>query len=129
MGFDELPDPNATALKGPDDASNFLSKVIAIGPLNPIQPAVIAKEGGFDEDEVLAELFYGTIVGLVAMRFSPECIQCGSSVMDTDMLGRVPRRALCHGCNAPNVVESMVRVDTTSEYIILIFRFSQSHQI
>mmetsp|Transcript_19849 Transcript_19849/g.42591 ORF Transcript_19849/g.42591 Transcript_19849/m.42591 type:complete len:802 (-) Transcript_19849:65-2470(-) len=110
VGFGELPNPNATALKSPDDASKFLSKVIAIGPLNPIQPAVIAKEGGFDEDEVLAELFYGTLVGLVAMRFSPECIQCGSAVMDTDMLGRVPGKALCAGCNAPNKIESMDKI-------------------
>ena len=28
----------------------------------------IAKESGFDEEDVLAELFYGTLVGLVAMR-------------------------------------------------------------
>ena len=108
VGFAELADPKATSSKGPNDANNFIQKVIAIGPLNPIQPKVIAELGGFDEDEVLAELFYGTLVGLVAMRFSPECIQCGSQVMDTDMLGRVPTKALCSGCNAPNVMESMV---------------------
>ncbi|KAL9190100.1 hypothetical protein ACHAXT_007311 [Thalassiosira profunda] len=110
VGFGELPDPKATVTKGPDEASSFLSKVIAIGPLNPIQPAVIAKEGGFDEDEVLAELFYGTLVGLVAMRFAPECIQCGSAVMDTDMLGRVPSRALCGGCNKPNEIDSLDKI-------------------
>jgi len=110
VGFGELPNPTSTSLKGPEDATKFISKVIAIGPLNPIQPALIAKEGGFDEDEVLAELFYGTLVGLVAMRFAPECIQCGSAVMDTDMLGRVPGKALCQGCNAPNVIESMDKI-------------------
>ena len=110
VGFDELPDPKKASPKGPEDANNFLQKVIGIGPLNPIQPAVIAKEGGFDEDEVLAELFYAVNVGLVAMRFAPECIQCGSAVMDTDLLGRVPSRALCGGCNQPNVIESMVRI-------------------
>jgi len=107
VGFGELPNPNATAVKGPEDATNFISKVVSIGPLNPIQPAVIAQEGGFDEDVVLAELFYGTLVGLVAMRFSPVCVQCGSAVMDTDMLGRVPGKAMCQGCNAPNVVDNM----------------------
>ncbi|KAL7541318.1 hypothetical protein ACHAXR_010801 [Thalassiosira sp. AJA248-18] len=110
VGFNELPNPKAAASKGPEDASNFLSKVIGIGPLNPIQPAVIAKEAGFDEDEVLAELLYATRTGLVAMRFAPECIQCGSAVMDTDMLGRVPSKALCNGCNSPNVIESLDNV-------------------
>jgi len=40
-------------------------------------------------------------------RFAPECIQCGSAVMDTDMLGNVPAKALCGGCNTPNVIDSM----------------------
>ena len=53
VGFVELADPKDTVPKGREDANNFLSKVIAIGPLNPIQPAVIAREGGFDEDGVL----------------------------------------------------------------------------
>lgn len=110
VGFNELPNPQEAAPKGPDDATNFLTKVIAIGSLNPIQPAIIAQQGGFDEDEVLTELFYGTLVGLVAMRFSPECIQCGSAVMDTDMLGRVPSKALCQGCNATNKIESMDKI-------------------
>ena len=108
VGFDELPSPNDTSIKGPTDANNFLSKVIAISLLNPIQPAMLAKEGGFDEEVVLAELFYGTLVGLVAMKFAPECVQCGSAVMDTDMLGNVPSKALCGGCNEPNVIDSMV---------------------
>ena len=108
VGFDELPSPNDTSIKGPSDANNFLSKVIAISLLNPIQPAMLAKEGGFDEEVVLAELFYGTLVGLVAMKFAPECVQCGSAVMDTDMLGNVPSKALCGGCNEPNVIDSMV---------------------
>ena len=68
VGFNELPNPNETSIKGPEDANKFLSKVISIGLLNPIQPAAIAKDGGFDEEDVLAELFYGTLVGLVAMR-------------------------------------------------------------
>ena len=68
MGFGELPDPKATVSKGPDDASSFLSKVIAIGPLNPIQPAVIAKEGGFDEDEVLGKnLLCGLMVSFLTL--------------------------------------------------------------
>ena len=108
VGFNELANPNKVSEKGPLDANNFLSKVIAIGPLNPIQPSIIAEMGAFDEDEVLAELFHGTLVGLVTMRFAPECIQCGSAVMDTDMLGNVPSKALCQGCNKPNVIESMV---------------------
>ena len=49
-------------------------------------------------------------MGLVAMRFSPECIQCGSAVMDTDILGRVPSKAVCQGCNATNKIESMISV-------------------
>jgi hypothetical protein len=106
-GFTELEDSNATMSKGPEDATAFISKVIAIKSINPIQPAVLAKEGGFDENEVLAELLYATSVGLVAMRFAPECVQCGSAVMDTDMLGRVPNRANCNGCNAPNTVRKL----------------------
>mmetsp|Transcript_1411 Transcript_1411/g.2975 ORF Transcript_1411/g.2975 Transcript_1411/m.2975 type:complete len:663 (+) Transcript_1411:144-2132(+) len=110
VGFYELSNPNAAALKGPDEASNFLGKLRAISPINPIQPAAIAKEGGFNEDEVLAELFYGTVVGLVAMIFAPECVKCGSAVMDTDIMGRVPSKASCRGCNEPNVIESLDKI-------------------
>jgi hypothetical protein len=110
VGFSELENPTATISKGPDDANAFISKVLAIKSINPIQPAVLASEGGFDEDDVLAELLYATSVGLVAMRFAPECVQCGSAVMDTDMLGRVPNRASCAGCNAPNVIDSLEKI-------------------
>jgi len=110
VGFEELQDPTVAVHKGPQDAHNFLSKVISIKPLNPIHPAVIAQMGDFDEHEVLAELFYGVVVGLVAMRFAPECIQCGSEVMDTDMLGRLPCTARCTGCNASNVIDSMDKI-------------------
>jgi len=110
VGFCELEDPNTTIAKGPEDANAFMSKLVAIKSINPIQPAVLAREGGFDEDEVLAELFYATSVGLMAMRFAPECVQCGSAVMDTDMLGRVPNRAACAGCNAPNVIDDLEKV-------------------
>lgn len=110
VGFCELEDPNTTSAKGPEDANEFMSKLVAIKSINPIQPAVLAKEGGFDEDEVLAELFYATSVGMMAMRFAPECVQCGSAVMDTDMLGRVPNKAACAGCKKPNVIDSLERV-------------------
>lgn len=110
VGYQELPDSTATVAKGPKDADAFLSKVIAIGLLNPIQPATLAKEGGFDEMEALAELLHATSVGLVAMRFAPECVQCGSQVMDTDMLGRLPARANCRGCHAPNVIDSLDKI-------------------
>ena len=126
VGFNELADPNEVSIKGPSDANNFLSKVIAIGPLNPIQPSTIAELGGFDEDEVLAELFHGTLVGLVTMRFAPECIQCGSAVMDTDMLGNVPSKALCQGCNKPNVIESLVSL-LWFEVSISCFLYNKSH--
>ena len=126
VGFNELADPNEVSIKGPSDANNFLSKVIAIGPLNPIQPSTIAELGGFDEDEVLAELFHGTLVGLVTMRFAPECIQCGSAVMDTDMLGNVPSKALCQGCNKPNVIESLVSL-LWFEVSISCFLYYKSH--
>ena len=110
VGFCELEDPNTTSAKGPEDANEFMSKLMAIKSINPIQPAVLAKEGGFDEDEVLAELFYATSVGMMAMRFAPECVQCGSAVMDTDMLGRVPNKAACAGCKKLNVIDDLERV-------------------
>ena len=110
VGFSELEDPNATLAKGPEDATAFISKVIGIKSINPIQPAILAVEGGFEEEEVLAELLYATCVGLVAMRFAPECVMCGSAVMDTDMLGRVPNRASCAGCNAPNLIDSLEKI-------------------
>jgi class 3 adenylate cyclase len=110
VGFEELQDPTVAVHKGPKDAHNFLSKVISIKPLNPIHPAFIAQMGDFEEHEVLAELFYGVMVGLVAMRFAPECIQCGSEVMDTDMLGRLPCTARCTGCYASNVIDSMDKI-------------------
>ena len=108
VGYNELEDSNETISKGPNDANAFLSKVIAISLLNPIQPALLAAEGQFDEMEVLAELLYATSVGLVSMRFAPECVQCGSAVMDTDILGRIkPGRMNCNGCHALNVVDSL----------------------
>ena len=107
VGFEELPNEDDVAPKNHDDASKFLNKVIAISPLNPIQPAVLAQLGGFAEDVVLAELFYGVLVGLVAMKFAPECIQCGSAVKDFDMLGRIPSRAMCNGCGADNSLDSL----------------------
>ena len=108
VGYNELEDSNETISKGPNDANAFLSKVIAISLLNPIQPASLAAEGQFDEMEVLAELLYATSVGLVSMRFAPECVQCGSAVMDTDILGRIkPGRMNCNGCHALNVVDSL----------------------
>jgi hypothetical protein len=84
VGFTELQDPNATIHKGPEDANNFLSKVIAIDPLNPIHPAVIAKMGEFDEYEVLAELFYGVVVGLVAMSGAVQSAAKGSECFITE---------------------------------------------
>jgi len=108
VGYNELEDSNETISKGPNDANAFLSKVIAISLLNPIQPALLAAEGQFDEMDVLAELLYATSVGLVSMRFAPECVQCGSAVMDTDILGRIkPGRMNCNGCHALNVVDSL----------------------
>lgn len=107
VGFGELEDPNATIVKGTEDATAFISKVISIKSINPIQPAILSAEGGFDEMEVLAELLYATSVGLVAMRFAPECENCGSSVMVTDVLGRLPGRAHCMGCNTLNTIDSL----------------------
>ena len=108
VGFSELSDPNATEIKGPLDANAFIKKVIAISSINPIQPAVLAEDGGFDEMEVLVELLYATCVGLVAMTFAPECVQCGSATVDVDMLGKVPSRSKCQGCNEMNVHDSLV---------------------
>mmetsp|Transcript_14243 Transcript_14243/g.29928 ORF Transcript_14243/g.29928 Transcript_14243/m.29928 type:complete len:899 (+) Transcript_14243:95-2791(+) len=110
VGYSELPEPSSTQVKGPKDANAFLQKVIGISSINPIQPAILAENGEFDEMEVMAELLYATCVGLVAMRFAPECVRCGSAVLDTDMLGRMPSRARCEGCNAPNVIDSLDKI-------------------
>ena len=107
VGYEEMPNKDDVSRKNHDDASKFLNKVIAIGPLNPIQPAALAQLGGFDEEVVLAELFYGVLVGLVAMKFAPECWQCGSAVSDFDMLGRIPSRMMCNGCGADNFLDSL----------------------
>mmetsp|Transcript_13322 Transcript_13322/g.31492 ORF Transcript_13322/g.31492 Transcript_13322/m.31492 type:complete len:770 (+) Transcript_13322:541-2850(+) len=107
VGFEELPNKDDVARKNHEDATRFLNKVIAISPLNPIQPAALAQLGGFDEEVVLAELFYGVLVGLVAMKFAPECWQCGSAVSDFDMLGRIPSRMMCNGCGADNFLDSL----------------------
>jgi len=110
MGFTELPDPESVIPKGKKDADAFLVKAVSIGVINPIHPAVIAKESGIDHETVMEELLYATKVGLVDMKWTPECERCGSAVTDACKIGDLPPKACCAGCHFPNVIDTMDKI-------------------
>uniref|UniRef100_A0A7S4KD36 Guanylate cyclase domain-containing protein n=1 Tax=Odontella aurita TaxID=265563 RepID=A0A7S4KD36_9STRA len=110
VGFEELDDPESVAPKGKADADNFLTKCVSIGMINPIHPAVLARESGVPHQVVMEELLYATKVGLASMRWAPECERCGSAVTEAAQIGRLPARADCKGCHYPNVIDTMDRI-------------------
>eukprot|EP00957_Ditylum_brightwellii_P090871 6919533-Ditylum_brightwellii.AAC.1 len=85
-------------------------KTVSIRATNPIHPAVIAKESGIDHETVMEELLYATKVGLVDMRWTPECKHCGSVVADACKIGDLPPKACCAGCHFLNVINTMDKI-------------------
>eukprot|EP00957_Ditylum_brightwellii_P088517 6741722-Ditylum_brightwellii.AAC.2 len=110
MGFTKLPDPELVILKGKKDADTFLMKAVSIRVINQVHPAVIAKESGIVHEIFMEELLYATKVGLVEMRWMPECKRCGSAVTDAYKIGDLPPKACCTGCHFPNVINTMDKI-------------------
>lgn len=73
VGYCELPDSDETDQKGPEDNDAFIAKVQNTACINPINPELIADQSSVPLDEVLTELLYATLVGLVTMKWGPSC--------------------------------------------------------
>lgn len=113
VGFEDANDEHTVIPKGPDDADAFLQKVIAISPINPIVPKVIAEgsDGQFTEDEVITELLFGVHSSLLRLQFAPECDRCGSPFSARDQLEDIPPTAVCDGCHFHNRIDSIDRIE------------------
>ena len=98
---------------GPDSVAEIVRRVVGLAPLNPIHPVQLAARLELSHDQVLTELLYATQVGLVTMRWAPECLRCGSAVKIVSQLKQLPRHAFCNGCQQENEIRSLDKVMVT----------------
>ena len=71
---------------GPEESMKFLSKKLALDPLSPVNPTIVAEAAGVTLDIALTELLYASQVGLVSIKFAPECTRCGGAVCTSEWL-------------------------------------------
>jgi len=119
VGYEEAENPELTIVKGPDDISNLISRVVGMSIFNPIHPSRLVNEIEESTETILTELMYATKVGLVMMQWAPECERCGSAVLVRSHLGQLPASAHCNGCRQKNDVSSL-------DNIMVTFYFSPS---
>mmetsp|Transcript_6203 Transcript_6203/g.9531 ORF Transcript_6203/g.9531 Transcript_6203/m.9531 type:complete len:613 (+) Transcript_6203:204-2042(+) len=110
VGYEELENAESTIVKGPNDISNLITRVVGMSAYNPIHPARLVNEIEESTDTILTELMYATKVGLVAMQWAPECERCGSAVLIRSHLGQLPASAHCNGCHQKNDVLSLDKI-------------------
>ena len=108
--FEESESSDQVIAKGPTHIHTFVERVTSLALFNLIYPNAIAEQNQLDTNKVLTELLYATKVGMLTMRWSPECIRCGSAVLVTNFLSDLPSHAHCKGCNHPNPIEHLDRI-------------------
>ena len=81
-GFQDLEDSAQVAPKGLDDIASIAQRITTLALLNPIYPYRLAEASGYKHTEVLTELLYATKIGMMHMKWAPECTRCGSSLTD-----------------------------------------------
>ena len=108
--FEESETADQVIAKGPQHIQSFVERVMGLALFNPIYPSSLAQHSKLSVKEVLTELLYATKVGMLKMRWSPECIRCGSAVLVTNFLSDVPAHEHCKGCNYPNAIEYLDRI-------------------
>ena len=113
VGYHSEEDPTVAIPKAPQDIQGLGERVGQLGLLNPIFPKALAEACGLDETVVLTELLVAAKVGLLRMRWAPECIRCGSAVLVTDTLSSLQREADCGGCGQHNELHSLDKVMVT----------------
>ena len=113
VGYPSAADSSLSVPKAPPDIQRLGARVGQLGLVNPINPAVLAAEAGLPLEQVLAELFVATHVGMLRMRWAPECVRCGSAVGIFDGLGDLPGEADCAGCGMPNELQTLDTVMVT----------------
>ena len=113
VGYPSEADASVSVPKAPTDVQRLGARVGQLALVNPINPSVLAAGSGVPLELVLAELFVATRVGMVRMRWSPECVRCGSAVSILDALGELPPEADCAGCGMPNRMHSLDKVMVT----------------
>lgn len=114
VGYEAQENSESTIVKGPNDISNLITRVVGMSAYNPIHPARLVTEmEGYSTETILTELMYGTKVGLVTMQWAPECERCGSAVLIRSHLGQLPASAHCNGCHQKNDVRSLDKIMVT----------------
>lgn len=112
-GYGSRPDATVTVPKSPRDVQGLGQRVGQLALVNPIHPNRLAEACGVPLHVALTELLIATRVGMVNMRWAPECVRCGSAVMVTERLSALPAFADCWGCGKPNRIHSLDRVMVT----------------
>ena len=117
VGYESGPDARSVSPKGPQDVNRLFQRIQQLGLINPIYPALLATAAQLTIDEVLTELLYAAKVGMMTMRWAPECTRCGSAVLITELLNEIPSHAHCGGCQHENHINSL-------DHIMVTFTFS-----
>mmetsp|Transcript_15703 Transcript_15703/g.24425 ORF Transcript_15703/g.24425 Transcript_15703/m.24425 type:complete len:601 (+) Transcript_15703:59-1861(+) len=113
LGFGPDDDPTAIVAKGPEDAMAFLCKKFVLDPLSPINPSVIAEAANVTLDIALTELLYANKIGLVSMKFAPECTRCGGAVCAASRLcffADSSKPIHCDGCSYGNFITQLDQI-------------------
>lgn len=113
VGYEESPNSTDAVAKGPEDIQKFAGRVGALSLINPIYPAALAKSVEIEIEDVLTELLYACKVGMLQIRWAPECIRCGSAVVLSNFLGDLPSHAHCGGCQQENTISHLDRIMVT----------------
>lgn len=91
----------------------FLSKKLALDPLSPVNPTIVAEAAGVTLDIALTELLYASQVGLVSIKFAPECTRCGGAVCTSEWLSYYKdstKPIQCTSCTFENYVNQLDKI-------------------
>jgi hypothetical protein len=113
IGYTDLDSRYQAAPKGPTDNWALIQKFIAILPVNPIYPNVVAEMSGVPLINVLTELLHATSTGMCSLRFTPVCERCGSPTCASSMLvakAKLPSLAYCRGCRFTSPIDCMEKI-------------------
>ena len=113
VGYSAEQDPTASIPKAPQDIQGLGARVGQLSVVNPIHPNRLAEACGVSLETALTELLVATRVGMVRMRWAPECVRCGSAVLITESLHELPGAANCWGCGKPNSLHTFDKIMTT----------------
>lgn len=113
VGYRAEADATTAIPKVPSDIQGLGARVGQLGLVNPINPAMLSAACGLPLNLVLMELLVATRVGMMRMRWAPECVRCGSAVLVTESLGSLPGASDCSGCGMPNRIHSLDKVMVT----------------